>query len=85
MGAWQAPSASAAEAQGGSAGGPHGWPHSVVRWLFGLGEEHQQPASTPIPVARFQNICISREAGSAAAHWRGWSVSGWAGRFMTKS
>ena len=67
MGAWQAPSASAAEAQGGSPGGPHGWPHSVVRWLFGLGEEHHQPASPPIPVARFQNICISREAGAGGS------------------
>ena len=67
MGAWQAPSTSGAEAQGGSAGGPHGWPHSVVRWLFGLGEEHHQPASTPIPVARFQNICISREAGAGGS------------------
>ena len=67
MGAWQAPLASDAEDQGGSAGGPHGWPHSVVRWLFGLGEELHQPASTPIPVARFQNICISREAGAGGS------------------
>jgi cytidylate kinase len=67
MGAWQAPSASAAETQGASAGGPHGWPHSVVRWLFGLGEEHEQPASTPIPVARYHNICISREAGAGGS------------------
>ncbi len=67
MGAWQEPLASGAEAHGDSGGGPHGWPHSVVRWLFGLGEEHQQPASTPIPVARFQNICISREAGAGGS------------------
>ena len=67
MGAWQAPLASDAEDQGGSAGGPHGWPHSVVRWLFGLGEELHQPALTPIPVARFQNICISREAGAGGS------------------
>jgi cytidylate kinase len=67
MGAWQAPLASDAEDQEGSAGGPHGWPHSVVRWLFGLGEELHQPASTPIPVARFQNICISREAGAGGS------------------
>src|SRR5271154_5824730 len=67
MGAWQAPSASGAEAQVGSTGGPHGWPHSVVRWLFGLGEEHHQPASPPVPVARFQNICISREAGAGGS------------------
>ena len=67
MGAWQAPSGSATEAQGGSPGGLHGWPQSVVRWLFGLGEEHHQPAASTIPVARFQNICISREAGAGAS------------------
>ena len=49
MGAWQAPSTSATEAQGGSPGEPHGWPHSVVRWLFGLGEEHHQPAALDDP------------------------------------
>jgi cytidylate kinase len=38
-----------------------------MRWLFGLGEEHHQPASTPVPVARFQNICISREAGAGGS------------------
>jgi cytidylate kinase len=38
----------------------------VVRWLFGLGEERQQPVATPIPVDRFKNICISREAGAGA-------------------
>jgi cytidylate kinase len=67
MGSWQAPLASGAEDQGENPGGLHGWPHSVVRWLFGLGEELHQPASTPIPVARFQNICISREAGAGGS------------------
>ena len=51
MGASQAPSASGTEAQGSSPVAPHGWPHSVVCWLFGLGEEHHQPTSPPIPVA----------------------------------
>ncbi len=64
MGAWQAPSASGPEAQGGSPAGPYRWPHSVVRWLFGLGEEHREPTSPSVQVARFQNICISREAGA---------------------
>jgi cytidylate kinase len=36
----------------------------VVRWLFGRGEEEHAPAATVQPVARFQNICISREAGA---------------------
>src|ERR1700728_3894081 len=67
MGASQAPSASGTGAQGSSPVAPQGWPHSVVRWLFGLGEEHHQPPSPPIPVARFQNICISREAGAGAS------------------
>ena len=67
MAAWQAPSASATEAPGQNQGGMHGWPHFVVRWLFGLGEERQQPAAPAIPVARFQNICISREAGAGAS------------------
>ena len=67
MGAWQAPSASGAEGQGGIPGAPESWSHSVMRWLFGLGEESDQPASPPAPVARFQNICVSREAGAGAA------------------
>ena len=67
MGASQAPSASGTETQGSSSVVPQGWPHSVVRWLFGLGEEHHQPPSPPISVARFQNICISREAGAGGS------------------
>jgi cytidylate kinase len=64
MAAWHALSASATEAPGQNQGGLHGWPHFVVRWLFGLGEEREQPTASPIPVARFQSICISREAGA---------------------
>jgi cytidylate kinase len=67
MGASQAPSASGTEAQGNSPVATQGWPHSVVRWLFGLGEEHHQAQSPPIPVARFQNVCISREAGAGGS------------------
>jgi len=66
MAASRAPSTSATEDRGRSQGGLHGWPQSVVRWLFGLGEEHQQPVVPPIPVPRFQNICVSREAGAGA-------------------
>jgi cytidylate kinase len=36
----------------------------VVRWLFGRGEEDHTPAAVAGPAARFQNICISREAGA---------------------
>ena len=49
-----------------SLGGRQSWPQFFVRWLFGLGEEHRQPALSAIPTARFQNICISREAGAGA-------------------
>src|SRR5205823_6542575 len=42
----------------------HLWPHFVVRWLFGRDEEDHAPAAAVGPVARFQNICISREAGA---------------------
>ncbi len=74
MGVWQAPSTSATEALGRSVGEPHGWPHSVVRWLFGLGEETHPASLATIPAARFQNICVSREAGAGgsalAQHYR---------------
>lgn len=40
------------------------WPRSVVRWLFGWGDEERElPLSTGAS-ARFQNICVSREAGA---------------------
>jgi cytidylate kinase len=37
----------------------------LVRWLFGRGEEEHAPTASAGTVARFQNICISREAGAA--------------------
>jgi cytidylate kinase len=49
-----------------SLGGRPSWPQFFVRWLFGLGEEHRQPTLASSPTARFQNICISREAGAGA-------------------
>jgi cytidylate kinase len=36
----------------------------LVRWLFGIAEERREPQAPSVPVARFQNICISREAGA---------------------
>jgi len=36
----------------------------VVRWLLGHSEEDRQPEDTVRTVARFQNICISRETGA---------------------
>jgi cytidylate kinase len=35
-----------------------------MRWLFGAGEEEHAPSVRAVTVARFQNICISREAGA---------------------
>ncbi len=49
-----------------SPGRLHAWPHSLVRWLFGRGEEEHAPTASADTVARFQNICISREAGAGA-------------------
>jgi cytidylate kinase len=67
MVAGQSSSTSASEAREQNQGSFYGWPHSVVRWLFGLGEEHAPTIAEVIPVARFQNICVSREAGSGAS------------------
>jgi len=67
MAAWQAAATRSTEARGRGPGGVESWPHLVVRWLFGMGEEHRQPELATSPVARFQNICISREAGAGAS------------------
>ncbi len=66
MAAWQADSTSPSGVSERGPGRPglHIWPHFVVRWLFGRGEEDQAPAAVAGPAARFQNICISREAGA---------------------
>ncbi|QEH35338.1 cytidylate kinase [Aquisphaera giovannonii] len=45
-------------------GGVRDWPWSVVRWLFGKGEEGREEQAAPRTVARFQNICVSRETGA---------------------
>ena len=66
MGARQAAMSTSSEAGERGLGGRQGWPQFFVRWLFGLGEERSQPELAGIPTARFQNICISREAGSGA-------------------
>jgi cytidylate kinase len=64
MAAWQAASTSSADTRGRVQAGLHIWPQFVVRWLFGRVEEDHAPEATAMPVARFQNICISREAGA---------------------
>jgi cytidylate kinase len=64
MAAWQAASTSSTDVGGQAPSRPHTWPHSLMRWLFGTGEEDHAPPASAVTVARFQNICISREAGA---------------------
>ena len=45
-------------------GKPLGVPAAIVRWLRGRRTGPKEPTTPAIPVARFQNICISREAGA---------------------
>jgi cytidylate kinase len=40
------------------------WPSALARWLLGTGLEHGRSATASGPVARFRNVCISREAGA---------------------
>jgi cytidylate kinase len=67
MGARPAATGPTSESELPNLGGRQSWPQFFVRWLFGLAEEHRQPEHPSIPTARFQNICISREAGAGAA------------------
>ena len=46
------------------AGGLWAWPAAVARWLLGSGRDAERSAAIKGPVARFRNICISREAGA---------------------
>lgn len=66
MAAWQSTSTSSNEAGGRGQWAIQSWPQSVVRWLFGAGDEPHRPPPADTAVARFQNICISRETGSGA-------------------
>ncbi len=66
MGAWEPFSISTSETQEPGWSGLGEWPRSVVRWLFGWGEDERELPLTTGSTARFQNICISREAGAGA-------------------
>jgi cytidylate kinase len=44
--------------------GPRAWPKALARWLFGRRSATGQEAVSAAPVARFRNVCISREAGA---------------------
>ncbi len=64
MAARPAVSTRATEAWKRGPGGLNHWPQFVVRWLFGTANPTDEPQPQPIPVARFQNLCVSREAGA---------------------
>ncbi len=40
------------------------WPGAFTRWLFGRHRDRVEPSPTEPAVARFRNVCISREAGA---------------------
>src|SRR5258707_9492612 len=44
--------------------GIQSWPASLGRWLFRRRAVRKEPAGPVVPVARFRNVCISREAGA---------------------
>mgnify|MGYP001086545948 CR=1 FL=1 len=64
--AWNSAMSSADESGGGAL--PQlriHWPEFLNRWIFGRDEAKKREAkASAVPVARFQNICISRETGS---------------------
>jgi cytidylate kinase len=66
MAAWQTASTPSSEDAGNVPGRHHLWPDFIVRWLFGRGDEERAPREASGTVARFQNVCISREAGAGA-------------------
>jgi cytidylate kinase len=41
-------------------------PWALSRWLFGRGPKPSETVGPHVPVARFRNVCISRETGSGA-------------------
>ena len=42
------------------------WPGALSRWFFGKVAKPKEKAGASEPVARFRNLCISREAGAGA-------------------
>ncbi|MBV8488286.1 MAG: cytidylate kinase-like family protein [Planctomycetaceae bacterium] len=67
MSAWQPFARPASDSSYHGSGAQRDWPWSMVRWLLGCGDEDREPETGPRTVARFQNICISREAGAGGA------------------
>jgi cytidylate kinase len=44
--------------------GLRAWPGALARWFFGERSARRESSSSPSPIARFRNICISRESGA---------------------
>src|SRR5271163_406211 len=42
------------------------WPVALSRWFFGKVVKPKETLGPPVPVARFRNLCISRETGAGA-------------------
>lgn len=63
-GAAMSGSEGATRTEPGEAGGLRGWSSALVRWLSGRGSEVERNFASSAPVARFRNVCISREAGA---------------------
>lgn len=66
MSSWEPFSISTSETPERGRAGLGEWPRSVVRWLFGWGDEERELPLSTGSLARFQNICVSREAGAGA-------------------
>ena len=47
-------------------GGILSWPALLGRWLLRRRSDRHEPVGPVVPVARFRNVCISREAGAGA-------------------
>src|SRR5207302_10505318 len=45
-------------------GGIRSWPALLGQWFRGGRADRHEPAGPVVPVARFRNVCISREAGA---------------------
>jgi cytidylate kinase len=48
----------------GEPGGVRRWPAMLGRWLMRRRSDRDAPIGPPVPIARFRNVCISREAGA---------------------
>ena len=45
---------------------PSTWSGRFARWFLGRGEGSEAPRGSSLPVTRFRNLCVSREAGAGA-------------------